>query len=95
MAVPEYNEKEREAAMKTLPNWSYDPQAKGIRRSYKFADFAEAFSFMTRIAILAEKADHHPSWFNIYNRVDILLTTHEANGLSQRDIDLAITIDTF
>jgi 4a-hydroxytetrahydrobiopterin dehydratase len=58
-----------------------------------FVDFAEAFGFMTRVAILAEKADHHPEWFNVYNRVEILLTTHDADGLSQRDIDLAGKID--
>ena len=56
----------------------------------KFADFAEAFAFMTRVAILAEKADHHPEWFNVYNRVEIKLTTHDAGGVSQRDIDLAV-----
>jgi 4a-hydroxytetrahydrobiopterin dehydratase len=54
---------------------------------------AEAFGFMTRVAIMAEKADHHPEWFNVYNRVEILLTTHDADGLSQRDIDLASKID--
>jgi len=59
----------------------------------RFGDFAEAFGFMTRVAILAEKADHHPEWFNVYNRVDILLTTHDAGGLSQRDVNLATAID--
>jgi 4a-hydroxytetrahydrobiopterin dehydratase len=59
----------------------------------RFTDFAEAFGFMARVAILAEKADHHPEWFNVYNRVEILLTTHDADGLSQRDIDLARKID--
>jgi len=57
--------------------------------------FAEAFGFMSRVAILAEKADHHPEWFNVYNRVEILLTTHDANGLSARDIDLATAINGF
>lgn len=83
----------REAVLQQLPNWSYDAEAKGIRRSLRFADFAEAFGFMARVAILAEKADHHPEWFNVYNRVDILLTTHDADGLSQRDVDLALAID--
>jgi 4a-hydroxytetrahydrobiopterin dehydratase len=59
----------------------------------RFADFAEAFGFMSRVAILAEKADHHPEWFNVYNRVEILLTTHDAGGLSRRDVDLASAID--
>ena len=58
-----------------------------------FADFAEAFGFMARVAIHAEKADHHPEWFNVYNRVDITLSTHDANGLTQRDIDLATFIE--
>jgi 4a-hydroxytetrahydrobiopterin dehydratase len=62
-------------------------------RSFKFADFVEAFGFMTRVALLAEKADHHPEWSNVYNRVDILLTTHDCDGLSQRDLDLARKID--
>ena len=83
----------RNAAMELLPQWTYDADAKGIRRILRFADFAEAFGFMSRVAILAEKADHHPEWFNVYNRVEILLTTHDADGLSQRDIDLARKID--
>ncbi len=95
MTVQLLDEKARDAAMAGLPDWTYDAQAQGIRRSFKFADFAAAFGFMTRIAILAEKADHHPEWFNVYNRVDILLTTHDVGGLSQRDIDLATAIDGF
>jgi 4a-hydroxytetrahydrobiopterin dehydratase len=83
----------RNAAMQQLPQWTYDADVKGIRRNLRFTDFAEAFGFMTRVAILAEKADHHPEWFNVYNRVEILLTTHDADGLSQRDIDLAGKID--
>ena len=79
--------------MQQLPQWTYDADAQGIRRSLRFGDFAEAFGVMTRVAILAEKADHHPEWFNVYNRVEILLTTHDAGGLSQRDIDLATAID--
>ncbi len=95
MAVRELDASEREAALAGLNGWSYDAEARGIRRSFRFSDFAEAFAFMSRIAILAEKADHHPEWFNVYNRVDILLTTHDANGLSERDIALAKTIDSF
>jgi 4a-hydroxytetrahydrobiopterin dehydratase len=83
----------RDAAMQQLPQWTYDADVKGIRRNLRFTDFAEAFGFMTRVAILAEKADHHPEWFNVYSRVEILLTTHDADGLSQRDIDLASKID--
>ena len=63
------------------------------RARFTFGDFNAAFGFMTRVAILAEKADHHPEWSNVYNRVDIVLTTHDAGGLSQRDVDLARAID--
>ncbi len=95
MRVSELNETERAAALAALPAWNYDPVAKGIRRSFRFTDFAEAFGFMTRVAILAEKSDHHPEWSNVYNRVEILLTTHDAGGLSARDIGMAAAIDGF
>lgn len=95
MAVSELDSEARAAALGALLHWDYDAQAKGIRRAVRFADFADAFAFMTRVAIMAEKADHHPEWFNVYNRVEILLTTHDAGGLSQRDIDLARQIDAF
>lgn len=95
MAVRELDTREREAALAGLTGWSYDAEARGIRRTFRFADFAEAFGFMSRVAILAEKADHHPEWFNVYNRVEILLTTHDAGGLSERDIALATAIDGF
>ena len=93
MHISRQEDAARDIAMQLLPQWTYDADAKGIRRTLRFADFAEAFGFMTRVAILAEKADHHPEWFNVYNRVEILLTTHDADGLSQRDIDLASKID--
>ncbi|MFC3714340.1 4a-hydroxytetrahydrobiopterin dehydratase [Sphingoaurantiacus capsulatus] len=84
---------ERDRLLPTLDGWEADAERDGIRKSYRFADFTQAFGFMARVALLAEKADHHPEWFNVYNRVDILLTTHDANGLSMRDIDLAKAID--
>ena len=93
MTVSKLDDVARDEALRELPTWAYDPQAQGIRRSLRFADFGAAFGFMTRVAILAEKADHHPEWFNVYNKVDILLTTHDAGGLSKRDIDLAKLID--
>jgi 4a-hydroxytetrahydrobiopterin dehydratase len=93
MQVSKLDDAGRGAAMEQLSQWTYDDDAKGIRRTLRFADFAEAFGFMTRVAILAEKADHHPEWFNVYNRVEILLTTHDAGGLSQRDVDLASAVD--
>ncbi len=95
MGVQKLDEVSRSAALTALPLWQYDGGVGGIRRSFKFSDFAAAFAFMSRVAIVAEKADHHPEWFNVYNRVDILLTTHDAGGLSQRDIDLAVIIDGF
>ena len=84
---------ERERLLPTLQGWEVDANRDGIRKSYRFADFNQAFAFMTRVALLAEKADHHPEWSNVYNRVDILLTTHDADGLSMRDIALAQAID--
>ena len=73
----------------TLPQWRHDPKRDAITREFGFTDFAQAFSFMTQIALAAEKHDHHPEWSNVYNRVAITLTTHDAGGLTQRDIDLA------
>lgn len=85
---------ERALALADLPEWTPVDDPDGISRHFTFPDFVTAFGFMTRIAILAEKADHHPEWSNIYNRVDITLTTHDAGGLSQRDVDMAYAIDT-
>lgn len=93
MQVSKIDEADRAAVLEQLPLWSYDADAQGIRRTLRFADFAEAFGFMARVAILAEKADHHPEWLNVYNRVEILLTTHDASGLSRRDVELAAAID--
>ena len=84
---------EREAALAALPAWTYDPGRDAIARRFTFADFNEAFGFMARVALLAEKADHHPEWSNVWNRVDILLTTHDAGGLSKRDVAMAGKID--
>lgn len=83
----------RNEAMATLPEWTHDTARDGITRRFTFKDFNEAFGFMTRVALLAEKADHHPEWSNVWNRVDILLTTHDAGGLSNRDIQMAQAID--
>jgi len=83
----------RDAALAELSGWSPVEDRDAIRKSYRFKDFTEAFGFMARVALLAEKADHHPEWFNVYNKVDIVLTTHDAGGLSARDIKLAKAID--
>lgn len=95
MSVSKLDDAARAALLADLPQWNYDADAQGIRRDFSFTDFAQAFAFMTRVAIIAEKADHHPEWSNVYNRVSILLTTHDAGGLSQRDIDMAKAIDAF
>jgi len=84
---------ERDAALARLPGWRFDADAGAIRRSFRFADFSAAFAFMTRVALAAEKADHHPDWSNSWNRVDIALSTHSAGGLTRLDIDMAMTID--
>ena len=87
------SDEERAAALGELPGWRYDAAEGAIRRDFVFADFGEAFAFMTRAAIAAEKADHHPDWSNSWNKVDIALSTHSAGGLTQLDIDLARRID--
>ena len=87
------SEAERAEALDGLPDWDYLEARDAITRSVVFADFGEAFGFMARVALAAEKADHHPEWSNVWNRVEILLTTHDAGGLSHRDIELAGAID--
>ena len=83
----------RKAALAKIPEWRYAAERDAITRAFKFGDFSEAFAFMTRVALAAEKMDHHPEWSNVYNRVEIALSTHDAGGLSERDIALATTID--
>jgi len=83
----------RTAALKSLDGWTEVEGRDAIGKSFKLADFNQAWGFMTRIALAAEKLDHHPEWFNVYNRVDIVLSTHDAGGLSERDIQLAKLID--
>lgn len=78
-----------EAALTGLPGWELSEDGISIGRVYMFGDFNSAFGFMTRIAIMAEKMDHHPEWFNVYNKVGVTLTTHDAGGVTQKDIDLA------
>lgn len=87
------SEAERAEALDGLPDWDYDDARDAITRQLVFTDFAQAFGFMARVALVAEKMDHHPEWRNVWNRVDILLTTHDAGGLSHRDIELADAID--
>ena len=90
MTVP-LTEDEITAALPGVPGWTRNGGA--IERRYVFADFIAAFAFMTRVALLAEKADHHPEWSNVWNKVDVRLTTHDAGGLSAKDFALAKAID--
>ena len=83
----------RAAALQELAGWSEVAGRDAVSRSFKFKNFNEAWGFMTRVALLAEKQDHHPEWFNVYNRVDITLSTHDCGGLSARDVKLAKSID--
>ena len=93
MEIPQLDDEARAEALDALDEWDYDEARDAITRKFLFGDFSEAFAFMTRVALLAEKADHHPEWSNVWNRVEILLTTHDAGGLSQRDVDMAEAID--
>ncbi|EGD57339.1 pterin-4-alpha-carbinolamine dehydratase [Novosphingobium nitrogenifigens DSM 19370] len=95
MSLTRLSPAECDEGLARLPAWSLADDGLAITRRFLFSDFAEAFAFMTRVAILAEKADHHPEWFNVWNRVDIRLTTHDAGGLSRRDLALASAIDRF
>ncbi len=83
----------RDAALAELPEWRLASGGDAIERSFRFADFGEAFAFMTRVALAAERADHHPDWRNSWNLVEISLTTHDAGGLTARDVGLARKID--
>lgn len=84
---------ERNTALGRLNGWVYDEDADAITRELKFKDFSEAFAFMTRVALLAEAAGHHPEWSNVYNKVTVTLTTHDAGGLTAKDVALAENID--
>jgi len=83
-----------EAALKDLPGWSAAPGRDAIVKTFQFEDFGQAFGWMSRIALAAEKLDHHPEWFNVYSRVEVLLATHDAGGVTELDVKLARTMDT-
>ena len=92
--VEKLSTERRQSALAGLPGWHHLSDRDAIARSFKFGDFSQAFAFMTRVALAAEKMDHHPEWSNVYNKVDITLSTHDVGGLSENDIKLAKTIDT-
>ncbi len=84
-----------DAALKELTGWSLTDDGTAIAKKFKFRDFSEAFAFMTRVAIAAEKLDHHPNWSNVYNRVEVKLFTHDRDGVTALDIDLARLMNGF
>jgi len=83
----------RKAALAKLAGWSEVKDRDAISKTFVFRDFNEAFGFMTRAALMAEKLDHHPEWFNVYKTVTVTLSTHDAGGLTELDIKLAETMD--
>lgn len=93
MAISRLTDAERDDALKGLPGWALREDGLAIEIDLEFGDFNEAFGFMTRVALYADKADHHPEWFNVYNKVRLTLTTHDAGGLSMRDVRMAQFID--
>ena len=93
MSVAELTQAERDELVDANPDWTLSREGKAIERTFEFGDFNEAWGFMSRVALIAEKSDHHPEWFNVYNRVEITLTTHDADGLSQRDAKMVAAIE--
>jgi 4a-hydroxytetrahydrobiopterin dehydratase len=91
--VPELTEDEVKQLLADYPGWELTREGKAIQRTFQFADFSEAWGFMNRVALIAEGHDHHPEWFNVYAKVEITLTTHDAGGLSIRDAKMARAID--
>ncbi|HSU06120.1 MAG TPA: 4a-hydroxytetrahydrobiopterin dehydratase [Acetobacteraceae bacterium] len=87
------SDQERAALRTDLPRWSPTEGRDGMRRSFQFRDFSEAWGFMCRVALLAEQHNHHPEWSNVWNRVEIELSTHDAGGLTAKDVSLARAID--
>ena len=93
--MPKLDEDARAAALKNLPEWHAVDERDAIGRTFRFKDFNQAFAFMTRAALLAEKMDHHPEWTNVYNRVSVTLTTHDAGGVTEKDIAMAKAMDAY
>jgi 4a-hydroxytetrahydrobiopterin dehydratase len=91
--IDKLGKNERGEQVQKLNGWVLEDEEGSISRTFKFKNFSEAFGFMTRVALAAEKADHHPDWSNSYDKVTIRLSTHDAGGVSQKDIDLARAID--
>lgn len=94
MSRPRLTEAEITAALATLPGWTRVNDREAMAKRYVFADFVAAFGFMTKVALIAEKMDHHPEWSNVYRTVDVTLATHDAGGLTSLDTELAAAMDT-
>jgi 4a-hydroxytetrahydrobiopterin dehydratase len=94
-AMAKLSARDREAAVGKLAGWTYDEKADAISRNFKFKDFSEAFAFMTRVAMAAEKLDHHPDWKNVYKTVEVTLNTHDAGGLTALDFKLATKMNRY
>ncbi|HXL71277.1 MAG TPA: 4a-hydroxytetrahydrobiopterin dehydratase [Rhizomicrobium sp.] len=84
---------ELKTALRRLPDWKLAEKREAIIRKFQFVDFDAAFAFMTRVALKAAEMDHHPEWFNVYNKVEVTLATHDAGGVTQKDIELATAMD--
>ena len=91
MAAQKLSERELNAGLESLPNWTVKNEK--LHREYSFPNFAHAFGFMATSAVLIEKMNHHPEWFNVYNRVVVDLTTHDAGGITKKDVDLATVLE--
>ena len=95
MARPKYSPNEVAEALKQLPGWMLGDGGDAIHKRFTFKNFGEAFAFMTRVAMAAEKLDHHPEWSNVYKTVDVKLSTHDAGGLTELDVKLAKLMDKY
>tara|TARA_B100000683_G_scaffold54742_1_gene52414 strand:+ start:443 stop:751 length:309 start_codon:yes stop_codon:yes gene_type:complete len=93
MAMTKLDADARRQALAGLNGWSEAEGREAICKTFQFKDFNAAFGFMARVALLAEKMDHHPEWFNVYNRVEVTLATHDAGGVTQKDVDMAAFMD--
>lgn len=93
MAKPQLTPDELKDKISELDDWSISDDGLAIKKSFKFSNFVQAFGFMTQMAIVAEKMNHHPEWFNVYNRVEVKLTTHDSGGVTELDIALATAMN--